>query len=175
LRGWQYMILPLIFLWRSERSLLLLLSLLLYKYDEWIEVLLHEYLTSKQVHIHEYTHAPDSPNSRQFHQHFRYEFFIRTSFFYVHVTWEKLPKRRLYKKRVCITLMKLTPEWWINVVSFSCDGLVEKKQVQSNLCTAATLWAPKLWPLMTGSRCVMGYLYAETRKRDRKIVVAVER
>ncbi len=46
---------------------------------------------------------------RQFHQHFKYTFFARTSFFYVHVTRKKLPKRRSYEKFAGKTLMKLTP------------------------------------------------------------------
>jgi len=32
------------------------------------------------------------------------------SFFYVHVTREKMPKQLSYQKRMHITLMKLTPE-----------------------------------------------------------------
>ncbi len=39
-------------------------------------------------------------NSCQFHQHFTYKFFIQTSFFYIHVTREKLPKRHLYENCV---------------------------------------------------------------------------
>ncbi len=31
------------------------------------------------------------------------------SFYYINVTREKLPKQRLYKKFICLTLMKLTP------------------------------------------------------------------
>jgi len=46
---------------------------------------------------------------RQFHQHFTYKFFVRTLFFYVHVTRKKLPKRHSYEKFVHKTLMKLTP------------------------------------------------------------------
>jgi len=41
-------------------------------------------------------------------QHYRYKFFIRTSFFYVHVTRKKLPKRHWYEKTAQKTLMKLT-------------------------------------------------------------------
>ncbi len=37
-----------------------------------------------------------------------YEFFVRTLFFYVHVTRKKLPKRRSYEKNAQKTLMKLT-------------------------------------------------------------------
>ncbi len=44
----------------------------------------------------------------QFHHHFTYELHHFGSFFYVHVTREKLPKRRLYKKFVHKMLMKLT-------------------------------------------------------------------
>jgi len=36
-------------------------------------------------------------------------FFVWTLFFYVHVTRKKLPKRHLYEKFACLTLMKLTP------------------------------------------------------------------
>jgi len=58
----------------------------------------------------------DSTNNRatrcQFHHHFTYEFFSYKrhfgSFFYVHVTREKLPKRRSYEKFVRKMLMKLT-------------------------------------------------------------------
>jgi len=45
--------------------------------------------------------------SCQFHQHFTYEFFVRTSFFYVQL--EKAAEmRHLYEKFVRLTLMKLT-------------------------------------------------------------------
>ncbi len=40
-----------------------------------------------------------------------YKFFVRTLFYYVHVTREKLPKQRSYKKFVRLTLMKLTPDY----------------------------------------------------------------
>jgi len=36
--------------------------------------------------------------------------FVRTSFFYLHVTRKKLPKRQSYEKRAPIMLMKLTPD-----------------------------------------------------------------
>jgi len=36
--------------------------------------------------------------SRRFQQHFTYEFFVRTSFFYVHVTREMLPKQCFVRK-----------------------------------------------------------------------------
>jgi len=55
---------------------------------------------------------------RQFHQHFTYEFFIQTSFFYVHVTREKLPKWDSYKKRTHIMLMKLTPTLLYSFLSY---------------------------------------------------------
>jgi len=48
----------------------------------------------------------------QFHQHFMRKFYIRKSFrqlFYLHITREKLLKRRLYKKFSQKTLMKLNP------------------------------------------------------------------
>jgi len=44
----------------------------------------------------------------QFHQHYTYKFFVQTSFFYVHVTRKKLPKRHSYEKIAQKTLMKLT-------------------------------------------------------------------
>jgi len=46
------------------------------------------------------------------HQHFTYNFPYELrfgSFFYVHVTREKLPKQCSYKKIICKMLMKLTP------------------------------------------------------------------
>jgi len=44
----------------------------------------------------------------QFHHHFTYEFFVRTSFFYLHATEKAAETRRSNKKCVCLTLMKLT-------------------------------------------------------------------
>jgi len=47
----------------------------------------------------------------QFHRHFTYKFFVRTSFwqlFYIHITREKLLKRRSYEKFSRKILMKLT-------------------------------------------------------------------
>ncbi len=47
----------------------------------------------------------------QFHQHFAQIFHTKVfwaAFFYLHVTREKLPKRRLYQKCASKTLMKLT-------------------------------------------------------------------
>jgi len=35
---------------------------------------------------------------RQFHQHFTYEFFVRTSFYYVHVTRKKAAKMTFVRK-----------------------------------------------------------------------------
>ncbi len=44
------------------------------------------------------------------HTNFSYEYVVLAAFStYVHVIREKLPKGRLYKKIVCLMLMKLTP------------------------------------------------------------------
>jgi len=51
-------------------------------------------------------------SSGQFHQCFTWELYVQKSFgsfFYLHVTREKLLKRRSYEKFVQKTLMKLTP------------------------------------------------------------------
>ncbi len=46
----------------------------------------------------------------QFHQHFTYEFFVRRSFFYVHVTRKSCQNTTFVQKFVRLTLMKLTPD-----------------------------------------------------------------
>jgi len=71
---------------------------------------------------HNFDSSHSTPSTcSQFHQHFTYKFFVRTSFqqlFYVHVTREKLLKQRLYEKFVCKMLMKLTTDTSIlNVIN----------------------------------------------------------
>ncbi len=59
-----------------------------------------------------------------------------SSFFYVHVTREKLPKRRSYEKFVRKMLMKLTPGhktfWPLN--SFMMDTIVKIDSINRSLC-----------------------------------------
>ncbi len=70
------------------------------------------------------------------------------SFYYVHVTREKLPKQRSYKKFVCLTLTKLTTGW----EAFFCrKNWANKKQRLANFSTQIRLtfcwwnWATKFY------------------------------
>jgi len=47
------------------------------------------------------------------------------------------------------------------------------KNIQSNLCTTTTLWAPKKWPLLTGGCCAEVALCYTNWNCDPKIVVVV--
>jgi len=57
-----------------------------------------------------------------------YEFFVQTSFFYVHVTRQKLLKQHSYEKFARLTLMKLSPcqVYYLHKLWFS----LSKKQAQ---------------------------------------------
>jgi len=60
------------------------------------------------------------------------------SFFYIHVTGEKLPKRRLYKKFPRKMLMKLTPHMATEGFSKSCS-VEETCNELLFLCTVVSL------------------------------------
>ncbi len=57
------------------------------------------------------------PTLCQFHQHFTHEFFVQTSFFYIHVTRKT---RHSYEKFVSLTLMKLTTGRFENEKNVFC-------------------------------------------------------
>jgi len=52
------------------------------------------------------------------------------SFYYIHVTWEKLPKGHSYKKFVCLMLMKLTPGVNFNNMLCTAFTCVDPKSVK---------------------------------------------
>ncbi len=66
----------------------------------------------------------------QFHQHFTYKCCF-SSFFYIHVTREKLPKWRLYEKFASKMLMKLTPV--VNFTSCFCIDILAPKKYKAKL------------------------------------------
>ena len=63
------------------------------------------------------------------HTNFSYEYCF-SSFFYVHVTREKLPKQRLYEKFARKMLMKLTPAR----IKASNKMLVKSTRVRLSFC-----------------------------------------
>ena len=104
----------------------------------------------------------------QFHQHFTRKFYVRKSFqqlFLLTCNQRKAAKKASVQKicsynvdetggGVMIKLRLYCPSQSFHN-SFYFDHLSSHEQmsIQSNLCTATTLLAPKQWPLWTGGRC----------------------